>query len=374
MTKQLTIIHTESSPNWGGQEQRIYQEMIEMKARGHRMILVTVIDCPLAQKCLEAGVEVHGMHFRNQFFPSNLLRLIKLFLSSRADVLNPHSSKDGWLAVLAGRLAGVPCIIRSRHIEVDYPKKLISQFAFRRLPDHVITTSERIRQRMIQELDVPDDRIETIPTGIDFERFSTADRSKLRGELGLTGETKVVGMISVLRSWKGHRYFLEAARKLLDGGLNMEFVIAGDGPQKATIMEQIAGLGLEKNIRLLGHRDDIPEVLKALDVLVLPSTGGEGIPQIILQAHGMSVPVVATRAGGIPEVVENGVTGRLIDPTDAEQLARAITEVFEEPDKSADMARTAAQFVHIRHSRREMGNRLEKLYARYVPDYRPILL
>ncbi len=374
MTKQLTIIHTESSPNWGGQEQRVFAEMLEMRRRGHRLMVVTVANCPLARKCGEAGIPVVAMTFKNQFFLGNLLRLATLFHREKADVVNPHSSKDGWLAVLAGRLAGVPCIIRSRHIEVDYPKKAISQFAFRKLPHHVITTSERIRMRMIQELNVPPDRIETIATGIDFEGFVQSGQSKLRRELGFSEKIKVVGMISVLRSWKGHRYFLEAARKLLDEGRQIEFIITGDGPQKATILEQIARLKLEGCIHLLGHRDDIPDVLAALDVLVLPSTGGEGIPQIILQAHGMSVPVVATRAGGIPEVVEDGVTGHLVEPANAEQLAQAIADVIDHPDHSATMASAGAQFAHSRHSRREMGNRLEMLYARYVPGYRPILL
>ncbi|MDK3156456.1 glycosyltransferase [Kamptonema cortianum] len=374
MTKQLTIIHTESSPNWGGQEQRVFAEMLEMRRRGHRLMVVTVANCPLARKCGEAGMPVVAMVFKNQFFLGNLLRLATLFHREKADVINPHSSKDGWLAVLAGRLAGVPCIIRSRHIEVDYPKKAISQYAFRKLPHHVITTSERIRSRMIAELDVPADRIETVATGIDFEKFSSGDRSKLRGQIALDEGTPLVGMISVLRSWKGHRYFLEAARELLDAGANLHFIIAGDGPQKKDITEQIARLKLEGCIHLLGHRDDIPDVLAALDVLALPSTGGEGIPQIILQAHGMGIPVVATRAGGIPEVVQEGMTGRLVDPADAGQLARAIRETLDNREASQTMARRAAQFVRTHHSIKVMGNKIEEIYARHVPGYRPILL
>ena len=132
----------------------------------------------------------------------------------------------------------------------------------------------------------------------------------MRAELKLAPDVALVGMISVLRSWKGHATFMEAAAKLLaDSGRRVHFVIAGDGPAREEWTQFIKDKPWAGNVTLLGHRADVPNVLASLAVLVLPSYAHEGIPQIILQAQAMARPVVATTIGGIPEVVEDGVTG-----------------------------------------------------------------
>src|SRR5204862_1422704 len=125
-----------------------------------------------------------------------------------------------------------------------------------------------------------------------------------------------VGMISVLRSWKGHDYFLEAAARILKKRQDVRFVVAGDGPRRETIRNQIAALGQQEKILTLGHREDVPNILASLAVLVLPSTAHEGVPQILLQAQAMGKAIVATTVGGIPEVVTDGETGLLVPPKD----------------------------------------------------------
>lgn len=375
MTKQLTIIHTECSLNWGGQEQRVFQELMEMKARGHRVILVTPSHSALSEKCKKNDIKVFNLLFTNERFLLNVFKLRKIFNTLKADVVNPHSSKDGWVGVLAARLSRVPCIIRSRHIEVDYPNRFISQYAFKGLPHHVITTSERIRRRLIDELGVEYNRIDTIPTGVDTDRFCPLrNQGILRDELGISKEKKIVGMISVLRSWKGHRYFIEAAKQLSEDNDDLHFVIVGDGPQKKDIQLLLQEFDLVGKVSLLGHREDVPNVLADFNLLVLPSTGQEGIPQIVLQAQAMKIPVVGTRIGGIPEVIQDGVTGRLVPPGDSTRLSCAISEALKCYSFSCSMAEKAAQMVYTNHSLREMGNRLELIYSRYVPGYRPILL
>ena len=274
--------------------------------------------------------------------PLEVARLAAWLVRNRVELVNTHSSNDGWLAGLAARLAMRPILIRSRHIEVDYPNRFWSGLAFRILPHHVITTSRRIADRLVAELGISPARVTCIATGVDLARFNRKVEGTLRQELGVDPEVALVGMISVLRSWKGHATFLDAAARLLgDSKRPVRFVIAGDGPGREELAGKIAREPWKDRVTLLGHRADVPNILASLDVLVLPSYAHEGIPQIILQAQAMSCAVVATTIGGIPEVVEDGVTGLLVPPRDAAALAEKIAALLDDPGLDARLGQNA---------------------------------
>lgn len=299
-------------------------------------------------------------------FPWQLLRLLLCLRRVRPDVVNTHSSKDGWLAGLAARLAGVPCLIRSKHIDVDYPRKFSSRIAYGVLPHHTLTTSEKIRQKICQELSISTARVSNLPTGIDPAPYLDEIPPTLRLELKVTPETPLIGMISVIRSWKGHRFFLEAALELAAKLPQSHFVIVGDGPGHASLVETVLSLGLRHRIHCLGHRHDVPKILKALNVLVLPSTAHEGVPQIILQAQLARCPVVATSVGGIPEVVEDGITGRLVPPSNGEALARAIFNTLKLPEQTQAMVEQAHQRALRENTLDVMCQRTEEIYQRIL--------
>jgi glycosyltransferase involved in cell wall biosynthesis len=291
-------------------------------------------------------------------------RLAGWLAAQRVDVVNTHSSNDGWLAGLAARLAVRPMLIRSRHIEVDYPNRFWSGLAFRRLPHRVLTTSRRIAERLTAELHVPAGRVACIPTGIDPERFRPELPGTLRQELGLGPGIALVGMISVLRSWKGHATFLEAAATLLERMPGrVHFVIAGDGPAREELTQQAARTPWRGNVTLLGHRDDVPNLLASLDVLVLPSFAHEGVPQIILQAQAMARAVVATTVGGIPEAVTDGVNGLLVAPRDPAALAEKIALLLADPALRARLGAAGRANFEQEHRLDTMGERLLALYA-----------
>jgi len=253
--------------------------------------------------------------------------------------------------------------VRSRHIEVDYPNRFWSGIAYRTLPHHIITTSERIAGRITSELAIPRERVTCIATGIDLQRFHPGMPGTLRQQLGLANDLPLVGMISVLRSWKGHATFLDAAALLLKAGRPIHFVIAGDGPGRAELTEKIASEPWRDHVTLLGHRSDVENVLASLDVLVLPSYAHEGIPQIILQAQAMARPVVATRIGGIPEVVVDGVTGLLIEPREADALAEKISSLLRDAALRGKLGTAARAYAEGTHGIDRMGARLLDLYA-----------
>ncbi len=362
---QWRILHSESSLGWGGQEARVLAELEWMRARGHWVALAAPAAGSLARRAREAGILFYPLRTHKALLPVEVARLAAWLIRNRVDVVNTHSSNDGWLAGLAARLAVRPVLIRSRHIEVDYPNRFWSGLAFRHLPHHVITTSQRIADRLVAELGISPARATCIPTGVDLSRFNPEVEGTLHRELGVDPEAALVGMVSVLRSWKGHATLLDAAARLLgDAKRPVHFVIAGDGPARAEWTAKIAQAPWKGHVTLLGHRADVPNILASLDVLVLPSYAHEGIPQIILQAQAMSCAVVATAVGGIPEVVDDGVTGLLVPPRDAGALAEKIAALLDDPGLAAHLGQRARAVIEERYSLDTMGERLLALYEK----------
>ena len=359
--RQWRILHTESSRGWGGQEMRVFAELAWMRAQGHWVTLAAHPSSQIARRAREANIHLYPLRTQKVLLPFAVAELAVWMRRHRIDIVNTHSSNDGWTAGLAARLAGC-VLIRSRHIEVDYPNRFFSGIAFRVLPHHLLTTSQRIADRLIAELDIPTERVTCLPTGIDLERYNPAVAGKLRGELGLASDVALVGMISVLRSWKGHAAFLDAAAILLKSGRLLHFVIAGDGPGRQELTDKIAQAPWQGRVTLLGHRADVENVLASLDVLALPSYAHEGIPQIILQAQATGRPVVATRIGGIPEVVEDGVTGLLVEPRDHRALAASIARLLDDPVLRSQLGEAQRRYAEAHHGIDRMGARLLELY------------
>jgi len=366
--RQWRILHSESSLGWGGQEVRVFAELEWMGKQGHWTALAAAPESAIAKYARKAGMTVYPLNTHKAMLPTEVIRLAAWLVRNQVEVVNTHSSNDGWLAGLAARMTG-RILFRSRHIEVDYPNRFWSGLAFRSLPHHVITTSQRIADRLVAELDVPAARVTCVATGVDLTRFHPGVEGTLREELGIEPETALVGMISVLRSWKGHATLLKAATHLLKSPTRrVRFIIAGDGPGRDELANLIEGEPLKSHVTLLGHRSDVPNLLASLDVLALPSYAHEGIPQIILQAQAMERAVVATTIGGIPEVVEDGVTGLLVAPRNAEALADKIGALLDDASLRARLGVAARANIEKQHSLEAMGGSLLELYDKIARE------
>jgi glycosyltransferase involved in cell wall biosynthesis len=334
------VLHTEASPGFGGQEIRIVEESRWLRAHGWPAVIACQPASPLFEEARRVGVPVLGIRMRHAADPVALLGLVSAVRRTGAVIVHTHSSVDSWLATLAARLVG-RAVVRSRHVSIPVPRTRTLVY---RLADRVITSAEAVKT-MLVAAGVPAARVAVIPAGVDTGRFHAGvDRRRVRAELGLDGP--VVGLVANLRGSKGHAVFLQAAREVLTQAPGTRFLIVGDGVGAARIRRLIAEHGLQGAVIMTGFRRDIPEVMAALDVLVLPSTRTEAIPQVVAQALAVGTPVVATRFGGIPEIVRDGETGTLVAPGDAGALARAITAALAAPERARAMARTGQAMVH----------------------------
>ena len=362
------IVHSEASLGWGGQEHRVLAELMGFKERGAWVGLLAPEESEIFDRAREAGVEVRALDVRKSRYPITALRSRRWLSAHDVQVVNTHSSRDGYLVGAAARLARIPLVIRSRHIDVDYPNPWVSRHAFSTFADHVLTTSEKITHRLKSTFHLEENRISTVPTGINLDRFShagpSADLLKKKG----ADSHPLVGMVAVLRSWKGHLVLLKAADLLRARGVRVHFVIVGDGPFQIPIQNKIKDLQLSEWVTLTGHREDVPEVLRALDVLAIPSTGHEGIPQIGLQALACGTPVVGSDAGGIPEIIRPGETGRVVKAGDAGQLADAIEAALTETGGSQQMSKNGRELVEEQHGLEHMFDRLENIYSHHLSE------
>jgi glycosyltransferase involved in cell wall biosynthesis len=383
----FTILHTESSEGWGGQEIRIIEESLGMIKRGHRIILAAPEKGIIFKRAKDAGIDIFPAHFKKSN-PISVLKLLSLINREKPDIVNTHSSSDSWVTTIAARLSPLsPKIIRTRHLSTPISTSYFSRLLYNILPDAIITTGEEIRQRMIHDNKFSVSKIFSIPTGVDLKRFnpenvkpaqlktpptppfnSPLSKGGYRGVEGGRGELRdsfSMGMIGALRSWKGHRYFIEAVPEILNQIPDAVFYIVGDGPQYENIKHLIKKYSLEDKVFMLGHREDIPEIIAAINVIVHPSYANEGVPPSILQTLAMKKPVVASDTGSIREVIMNGQTGFLIPTKNPFKIASKVIELYRNPKLCERFGEAGRKLVEKHYSIDQMLDKIERLYKTY---------
>jgi glycosyltransferase involved in cell wall biosynthesis len=354
-----TIVHTEWSRGFGGQEHRILIESREMVRRGHRVLVACPPDAALGPKARDAGIPVAEIPIRAAFDPVAVASLSRLFRREGATVVNTHSGKDTWVASMAAKIAGVPLLVRTRHISLPVRRSFYN--AIWRWPDGFITTGEQIREHLIG-VGIPPDRVVSIPTGVDVDRFSpSVSCEAVRREFGLMSGQRVISVIGVLRSWKRIDLFVDIAAILAREEPSMRFLVVGEGPQEKNIRRKIDELGVGGRVLLLGHRNDVPDILAASDVMVMTSMK-EGLPQVVLQALAMQRPVVASPVGAIPEVVAHEETGLLCPAGEVEGFVAAIRRLLQDPALGRRLGAAGRRRILERHSAIAMGGKTEEFY------------
>ncbi len=357
----ITILHTESSRQWGGQEQRILGEAAQLSKRGYRVIIACRPDSRILRRARQAGIKTRKVNMHSGFNLKAFLKLVWLIYREKVNIVNTHSSKDSWLASLAVRLTTCSKVIRTRHVSIPIPKHPFN--IVYRLAHKIITCGEMIRQAMIKDNRLEPEKIVSIPTGVDLRRFDSGlGGSAVREEFGIGPDIPLVGTVGIIRSEKGHFYFVKAAQRILEEKSGVRFLIVGNEPKGDTVRRQIKELGLEKEIIMAGLRDDIPQILAALNIFVLPSLK-EGVPQGVAQALAMKKAVVATAVGGVPELIENGRTGILVPPRDVEALAEAILELLNDKEKAKRLGENGRHLIEEKFSLEEMVEKIESLYC-----------
>ena len=367
----MKIVHTESSRGWGGQEIRILNEARGMIARGHEVLLLCPADARIHAEAARFGVPVHALPIARK--NSEGVRAMRGWLTARGadkrpDVINTHSSTDSWLAALACiSIKQAPPIVRTRHISASVPNNLSTRWLYAKGCRMIVTTGESLREALILDLRLDADRVVSIPTGIDTSTFrppTESEREMAREKIAASRETFVVGIAATLRSWKGHRFLVEAIGRCVAArpDFALRLVIVGDGPQRASLETQVAQARLTDHVSFAGDQSDVVPWLHAFDLFALPSYANEGVPQALLQAMGCALPVVTTDAGAIPEIAQHGETAWVVAKEDSGQLAQALILLAGDPALRARLGENACAQVRERHGIERMLDRMEAVF------------
>ena len=357
----LRIVHTESSLGWGGQEIRILTEAQGMRARGHQVTLLCPQEARIHAAARERGLPVVALPIARKK-PSGLLAVRRWLGANPVDVINTHSSTDSWLAALACRLMRhPPPVVRTRHVSAPVPKNALSRWLYCSAARHIVTTGEALRRQLIEENGFGADRITSVPTGVATDHFVPGNQAAARARVGLPQGVPLIGIVATLRSWKGHRYLVEAIARLADRDAHL--AIVGDGPQRSALEAQIRQLGIEGRVCMAGNQADVVPWLQSFDVFALPSFANEGVPQALVQAMMTGLPCVTTTAGAIAEAAHDGETALIAKSQDADDLARVLRRLIDDPALRARLGEQARAHCLRKFSADSMLDRMEAIFS-----------
>lgn len=321
----------------------------------------------------ELGVKVFPIPLRGELDPLQdawaVFQLSRVLRRERVSILHLHGTKAGLVGRLAAVFARTPVVFFTVHNSVfyaewpAYKKKFLAltEKALARYTYRIITVSEALRQELIAREGLKPERMVTVYNGINPEEFQvTEPREVLRRRLGLPVGAPLVGTVARLVPQKGLSYLIEAAA-LFPPEEWPFFVVVGDGPLRAELQELADKSGVGSRFVFTGVRHDVPLILGALDLLVLPSVT-EGLGLVLLEAMAASLPVVATAVGGVPEVVLDGETGLLVSPGDPAALARAIADLLRVPERARQLGAAGRERVARLFTVERMVGQISALY------------
>lgn len=300
-------------------------------------------------------------------------KLFELAEEEKVNVIHTIFEKAEVVGWLVKRLAGIPVWVTSRR-DLGFKRKEIYNKVFRvssRDCDKCISNCVAVKEQTIWHEGLPEEKVEVIYNGMDLSPYQRSyNGNAFRKEIGVSDQTLLVGMIANFNfEIKGHQFFIEAAKRVSKQVPNTEFALVGDGGLRQRFEKLSAELGINQKVHFLGEKNDIPVILSNINVSVLCSTN-EGFSNVILESMAAGKPVVATRVGGTPEMVADGITGYLVPPADSESLAKAITNLLQDPQKARAMGEEGRKKVQEKFTVETMTEEYEKLYQELVQNDR----
>jgi glycosyltransferase involved in cell wall biosynthesis len=327
----LRSVHIDTARTWRGGQSQVLMTVTGLAEAGHQAILVAHEAGELRRRASE-GLRFIGFSPRSEFDVHAGWQLARVLREIDPDVVHAHDPMAVSLAAMALQMrAGLlrrPLVVASRRVDFHLKRHAFSKWKY----GHVnvfIAASEIIRSILVAD-GIPADRIEVVHDGVNVATIDKQPTVDAHAAFWLPKGAPIVGNVAALAAHKGQRYLVAAAAKVVRELPDTRFLIIGGGELRDQLERQVHDLGLDRHVVLTGFRGDVLGLVKSLDVFVMSSIT-EGLGSAILEAMACSRPVVATRAGGIPEAVAHEVTGLIVPPQDENALSSAILSLLKSP-------------------------------------------
>jgi glycosyltransferase involved in cell wall biosynthesis len=363
---RLRILQLISSGGYYGAENVAIELSLALKHLNHEPTIGVFRNAhrpnsELAEEAQRRGLQIEMIDCRGKIDFRTISAVRNCILQRQMDVVHSHGYKANIYAYMAARGTNAR-LVATCH---NWPGKTVAlrlyaaldRFLLRRFPG-IAAVSDPVRDSLLRS-GVPNDRIRLVQNGIDTESFSRGQ--PVLKQLPQVQGKKVVGFIGRLAQEKGLAYLMQAAESIVREDSNVAFVFAGDGPYRDSLCNLIKKLNLETHVVLLGKRSDMVDVYASIDVLVLPSLS-EGVPMVVLEAMAAGKPVLATKVGGIPQVIQDEKTGLLVDPADASQLTIALKRLLASPHLREELGRRGRDRVSTCYSAGAMAQAYLTMY------------
>ena len=367
MNRRIRIGFVIGQLHVGGYERQLYElatRMVGGECEPFVYCLSEDVE-PYGQRLQAAGVPVRVVPRRRSYELRRVVHIARLIRQDRIDVVHSWAPRANCYAGLAVLLAGNPPLVASNWGTSPTPRltTLLDRLAFR-LSRQIVVNSETGRGFTSSVYGVSPDRILVVRNWLDTSRFeSPADPAAARSSLGLPAGVPVAGFVGRLSTEKGISLFLDVAHDVAARLPESRFLVAGDGPLLEAMVKKSQNLEIPDRVLFAGFREDIPDVLAAVDLMVLTSTC-EGLPNAVLEAMAAGRPVIATRVGGCAELIEHGATGYLTEPGDREELTRRVTEVLSSPDRGRGLGEAGRRRALSEFSANDLLRAMELIYCR----------
>jgi L-malate glycosyltransferase len=369
--RPLRVFHLIETFEIGGTETQAVQTVLRQRSMGGEITLGCLREeGPLLTLLHEAGIPVVEFRKEKKLFSMQgirqMFRLALFLRRQRFDVLHAHDLPSNLLGVPAARLAGTPIVISSRrYLDLEWwYGKWRNRIAARmyNFSTYVLVNSKSVCDLLLTRDGVRPEKIRVIYNGIDVDKFNRVHRGSERSLSLIQPHSQLVAVVANMESpIKGHASLISAADTVCRDFPDLVFMLIGDGRERPKLQQQIKQAGLENNFLFLGSRRDVPELLACCDISVLTSES-EGFPNAVLEAMAARLPVIATSVGGVPEVIENEVTGLLVAPGNPTAISAAILRLLNDQDLCRRLADAGHERVVERFSFGRLINSLESLY------------
>lgn len=360
----MRVVHVNTEPTWRGGESQVFNLMRGLRDLGHEVEAVALPGGALAARCRADALPVTEIPMRSDADLPAAIRLVSHLRKRPCDVVHAQTARAHSIALGAKLLGARARLVVSRRIDFPVRRDPLNRWKYRsRLVDAYVAVAGNIREILVAA-GVPSERVVVIHSSIDLKRFAGVGdhRADVRRELEIPPDAPVIGNVAALAWHKGQKDLLAALPRVIAELPETRLVVVGEGDQEESLRRLAGELGVSERVRFTGMRRDVPRLLTGFDLFCMPSYL-EGLCNSVLEAFAMSVPVVATRAGGLPEIVVHGETGRLAPPHDPPALAAEMVALLKDRPEAARLARAGYHLAHERFGVERMVARTAELYS-----------